>query len=170
MATVRAGRRGTCGRWRGEAGQTLVETALSISVLLAVLFGVLETSMLVYTYHFISDAAREGTRYAMVRGSTFTTDCTAPGLANCIAQGGNNTGDIATYIKGLGFPGISNSNITVNSTWLSSAGAACGAADTCKAPGNIAKITVTYNFPFSVPFVPKETFSMSSTSQMVVAQ
>jgi Flp pilus assembly protein TadG len=155
---------------RGDAGSTLVETALSVVILFALFFGVLEMSLAVYSYHFISEAAREGTRYAIVRGSSLATDCTTPGFANCIAQGGNNTGDIATYIKGLGFPGISNSNITVNSTWLTSAGAACGTADTCKAPGNIAKITVTYNFPFSVPFVPQETFSMSSTSQMVVAQ
>lgn len=169
-ATVRPGTRGTRRRWRNEAGQTLVETALSITVLLIVLFGVLETSLLVYTYHFISEAAREGTRYAVVRGSTFTTDCTAPGYANCIAQGGNNTGDIATYVQSLGYPGISTAKLTVNSTWLTSSGAACGTVDTCKAPGGIAKITVTYSFPFSVPFASVPTFTMSSTSEMVVLQ
>jgi Flp pilus assembly protein TadG len=172
MATVRPGRRGIRSWWRDEAGATLVETALSLTLLLAVLFGVLEGSLVVYSYHFISEAAREGTRYAAVRGySTFTTPCTAPGYANCVAQGGpNNAGDIATYVENLGFPGISASSVTVNSTWLTSSGAACGTTNTCKVPGDIAKITVTYTFPFSFPFVSLPAFTMSSTSEMVVLQ
>ena len=170
MATVRPGRRGIRSWWRDEAGATLVETALSLTLLLAVLFGVLEGSLVVYSYHFISEAAREGTRYAAVRGSTFTTDCTTPGFANCVAQGGNNAGDIATYVENLGYPGIATSKMAVNSTWLTSSGGACGTVDTCKTPGDIAKVTVTYTFPFSFPFVSLPAFTMKSTSEMVVLQ
>jgi Flp pilus assembly protein TadG len=170
MAAVRTGTRGIRG-WRSEAGATLVEAALSVTVLLAVIFGVLETSLLVYTYHFISEAAREGTRYAMVRGySTFTTNCTAPGYANCVAQGGLNTGDIATYVENLGFPGISASSMQVNSTWLTSSGAACGTTSTCKVPGDVVEVTVIYTFPYKIPFANLPTLTMSSTSKMVVLQ
>lgn len=156
-------------RLSSENGGTLVETALSLSLLFMLIFGIIQISLVLYTYHFISEAAREATRYAVVRGSSLTTDCTAPGYATCVAQGGNNTGDIATYVTSLGYPGFDSSNISVNSTWLTSTEAACGTTDACKAPGDMAKVTVIYNFPFSVPFLHSRTLTMSSTSQMVIS-
>jgi Flp pilus assembly protein TadG len=151
----------------GESGSTLVEMALSIGILLTFIFGVMETSLAAYTYHLISETSREATRYAIVRGSTFTTDCTSPGPANCIAQGGANTGDIATYVQSFG---LDPSKMTVNSTWLHSDGTACGTTDPCKVPGNQVKVTVIYNYPLNVPFVPLNTWTLTSTSQMVISQ
>jgi Flp pilus assembly protein TadG len=153
-----------------ESGSTLVETALSITILLVFLFGIMEVCLGAYTYHVISEAAREATRYAIVRGATYTTDCTAPSAATCVAQGGNNAGDIATYVQDLNFPGIDPSKMTVNSTWLTSAGVACGTSDSCKALGNQVQVTIQYNFPLSVPFVPLRTWTLTSTSQMVISQ
>jgi hypothetical protein len=37
-------------------------------------------------------------------------------------------------------------------------------------PGNQVKVTVTYPFPLSIPFLPKGTINMASTSVMVIAQ
>ena len=156
-------------RLSSENGGTLVETALSLSLLFMLIFGIIQISLVLYTFHFVSEAAREATRYAVVRGSSLVTDCTAPGYATCVAQGGKNTGDIATYVTNLGYPGFNSSDVTVNSTWLTSSGAACGTTDACKVPGDMARVTVTYNFPFSVPFVPSRTLTMSSTSQMVIS-
>ena len=153
----------------GESGSAILETALSAAILLSFLFGIMEVCLAAYTYHFISEAAREATRYAIVRGSSFTTDCTAPTYATCVAQGGSNAGDIATYVQNFGFPGINPNKMTVNSTWLTSTGAACGIADSCKTPGNQVKVIITYNFPLSVPFVPISTWTLTSTSQMVIS-
>lgn len=153
-----------------ECGSAILETALSMIVLLTFLFGIMETCLMLYTNHFISEAAREGTRYAIVRGSTAgTLNCTAPGPPTCVAQGGNDTGDIATYVKGLGFPGIDSSRMTVNSSWSSYVnGSTCSAL--CNSPGNLVTVTVTYNFPLSIPFVPAQTFNLTSTSAMVISQ
>jgi Flp pilus assembly protein TadG len=153
-----------------ECGSAILETALSIILLLTFLFGIMETCLMLYTYHFISEAAREGTRYAVVRGSTAGTgNCTAPGPATCRAQGGNDTGDIATYVKGLSFPGIDPGNMTVNSAWSSYVnGSSCGGV--CNSPGNLVTVRVTYNFPLTIPFVPNRSYSMSSTSAMVISQ
>jgi Flp pilus assembly protein TadG len=153
----------------GESGSAILETALSIGILLTFLFGIMEVCLAAYTYHFISEAAREATRYAIVRGSSFTTNCTAPTVANCTAQGGNNTGDIATYVQNLNFPGIDPTKMTVNSTWLHGDGTACGVGPTCKDPGEQVQVTITYNFPLSVPFVPLSTWALQSTSQMVIS-
>jgi Flp pilus assembly protein TadG len=144
--------------------------ALALTILLPFIFGILEVSLAAYSYHSISEAAREATRYAIVRGSTFTTDCTGVSFAICTAQGGNNTGDITTYVQNRSLPGIDPSKMTVNSTWLTSAGAACGTTDLCKAPGNFVQVTVAYNFPLSIPFIPAANIPMTSTSVMLISQ
>ena len=150
---------------RSEEGSSLVELALSIAVLVTVLAGTMALSIALYSYFYISDAAREATRYAIVRGNDQTGDCTSAGLANCIAQ----TADVQAYVRGLGFPGIASANLTVATTWLTSAGAACGTTDSCKAAGNLVKSTVTYTYGLVIPFLSTRTLTMTSKSQMVVA-
>jgi Flp pilus assembly protein TadG len=149
-----------------EDGSNLVEFALSVMILVSTMLGIMASSLAAYSYFYVSDAAREATRYAIVRGSTLGSDCTAPGYATCIAQ----TGDISTYVKNLGFPGINAANLKVVTTWLTSTGGACGTGDSCKAPGNQVQVTVTYTAPFHVPFVPTHILNMTSTSQMFIAQ
>jgi Flp pilus assembly protein TadG len=149
----------------GERGSSLVEMALSISALVTIVVGIMALSIALYSYFYISDAAREATRYAIVRGNDQTGDCTSPGLANCIAQ----TADIQSYVRGLGFPGITSGNLGVTTTWLTSAGAACGITDSCKAAGNLVKSTVTYTYSLVIPFLTTRTLTMTSKSQMVVA-
>ena len=85
-------RRGWRSRLRGDRGGTLVETALSIAILLALVIGIMEVCLTIYSYHFISNAAREGTRYAIVRGSTwtqppwnYTGSCASYSDAGCVA-------------------------------------------------------------------------------------
>jgi Flp pilus assembly protein TadG len=153
---------------QGEAGGTLVETAFSITLLMIFLLGIIQTSLALYSYHFISDAARAATRYAIVRGSTWGTPCdslsTGYASAGCTAS----QADIQNYVQSIELPGISSSNITVTPTWSTSFGAT--SCSTCNAAGNIVQVQVQYGFPFSVPFLPNRTFNMSSTSEMVISQ
>src|SRR6185312_4836624 len=66
-------------RLRDQRGGSLVESAISISIFLMVFFAVFDFSIAFYTYHYVSDAAREGTRYAIVRGSQCSSNSkTAP--------------------------------------------------------------------------------------------
>jgi Flp pilus assembly protein TadG len=60
---------------REEHGDSLVEFSIAISVLLMVVFGVIDCSRALYTYHFVSYAAAEGARYAMVRGGDWPSSC-----------------------------------------------------------------------------------------------
>lgn len=101
-----------------EEGSNLVEFAMSAGILLALVIGTMEFSLVAYSYLYVSDAARQATRYAMVRGNSQTGDCTAPGAGNCIAQ----TADIQTYVQNGALPGVNGSNLTVTSTWLTSSG------------------------------------------------
>lgn len=157
-----------------DEGETLVETAISISIVLMLIFGVFDFSLAFYTYHFVSDAAREGSRWAMVRGSKSCTQ--TPNLTDCDAT----QAEIAAYIQGLGYPGIdSANNMTVNTNWLTagtlsgSTGetwTSCGTTDSCKVPGNQVQVQVIYNFPLSVPFLWQTGLQVKSTSSMVISQ
>lgn len=152
---------------RGESGGTLVETALSMTLLLTLVFGIIEVSLMLYSYHFISNAAREGTRYAIVRGSSWTTACGTYTSSGCTAT----TTQIQQYVLNLGFPGIDPAKLTVTPTSsLTTGGSSCSPFTSCNAASNVVQVKVTYNFPFSVPFVTPRTISISSASQMVISQ
>ena len=52
-----------------EKGQTLVEFALSIVLVMLLIVGSIELIVTVYTYSVLADAAKEGVRYAIVHGT-----------------------------------------------------------------------------------------------------
>lgn len=161
-------------RLRRDSGSTLVETALSISILLALLIGIMEASLLVYSYHFISNAAREGARYAIVRGNTWVqppwgdgttpAPCSSYSSSGCTASATN----ISDYVKSLAFPGIDTSQIQVTPTWYTFPGGTSG--PTYNGIGDFIQVKVQYTFPLSIPFVPKQSITMSSTSMMTITQ
>jgi len=145
-----------------QEGSSVVETALAAILVITIFFGIMETSLMLYDYHFISEAAREGTRYAIVHGSscatTFTTACPAA------------SSDVQTYIKNLGFPGIVSADLTATTTWPTTGSACTPSASPCNNPGNLVMVKVQYKLPLSIPFMSTQTFTMSSTSEMVISQ
>lgn len=151
----------TRGSLNGEGGASLVETALACTAILGLFFGVMQMSLALYSYHFTSDAAREGTRYAMVRGcSVISSSCPASAKAS----------DVQTYVRGLGFPGIVSANITVTTTWPTTGATCTPSSLPCNNPGNLVHVTVKYTFPLSIPFMKSTTLTMASTSQMAISQ
>jgi Flp pilus assembly protein TadG len=145
---------------RGERGTTLVEAALSATLLIGIIFGVIAGGYMLYTYHFLSYAARSGARYAMVRGSA----CSGVGMPDCP----NVTSDqVQTYVRGLRQLGINPSQLTVTTTWPNGT-----KTDIGNEPRNPVNVTVSYPFLFfvPVPFIKSQTVTMQSTSQMVISQ
>ena len=53
-------------RGRGQRGQSAIETALMMVLIITVIFTIFEICELMYTYSVIADAANEGVRYAIV--------------------------------------------------------------------------------------------------------
>jgi Flp pilus assembly protein TadG len=146
-----------------ESGTALVEFAIASSVLLMLMFGIIELCFALYTYNYVSDAARVATRYAVVRGSS----CTA--LPDC----GITAGELQNYVRGIGYPGINPRKLTVRTTWLSfnpgppTTWDAC--AGQCNEPSNAVKIQVSYDFPLFLPFWRSTSLQLTSTSQMVIS-
>lgn len=161
----------------GEEGGSLVEIALASSIVLALLFGIFEVSMALYSYHFISEAAREASRFAMVRGSQCTPNFSS---AYCSPTDGQTTGadggDVSNFVKSLGYPFANK--LTTSTTWLTASQdgsgndtwTSCGNLPSCKTPGNLVQVTVSYPFPLNVPFLKPITINMASKSSMVISQ
>jgi Flp pilus assembly protein TadG len=136
-------------RIRAEEGSSIVEFAFSFMILCTVLFGIMELALCFYTFNFVAETAREATRYASVRGSKCS------GFSDCqITQG-----QLTTYVQNLAYPGIDPSALNVTLTEASG-----------NTPGNPVQVTITYQFPLAVPFLFKNTWALTSTSQMVISQ
>ena len=77
---------------RDEHGQSLVEAALTFPLLFLLFFGIIEFSLVIFSYNTISNAAREGARYGIIhpgdttgivnhaRSLTTAIQCSAPGM------------------------------------------------------------------------------------------
>lgn len=159
----------------GEEGATMVEMAIASVVLLMMLFGVIVLSLSFYTYNYVSDAAREASRWAIVRGSQCSAN--TPGLDHC----GAGQTEIQNYVSSLSYPGIDPSKLTVTANWYSpnygngaTTWTLCDSkANPCTTPngqGYQVQVTVGYRFPLSIPFWKATTLNVSSTSSMVISQ
>jgi Flp pilus assembly protein TadG len=149
-----------------EQGSAIVETAMSITILITMLFAVMEGAFALYSYHFVSDAAREGTRYAIVRGNSAGATCASYTSSACSAT----DAQIQSYVKNLGLPGINPANMTVQVAHAVYPSGTCTPSAACNNPGNKVTVTVSYTFPVLVPFIPSHTYAMSSTAAMIIAQ
>ncbi len=150
----------------GEEGASPVEYALSATIFFTFVPGIMGSSIVAYSYLFVPNAAREASRYAIVRGDNFGTDCSSVGPAKCVVQ----PSDIGSYVKGLAFPGININNLNISSNWLTSTGVSCGSGDSCKVPSNQKWVQVSYTYGLKMPLIPKQKFTLASSSQMVIAQ
>jgi Flp pilus assembly protein TadG len=139
-----------------ERGSSLPETVIVMTVLLALMFGIIDFGRAMYTYSFVAQLARQGARWAIVRGS----NCSL--LDHCMAQ----QSDVQTYVQSLG-EGATVSSSTTVITNFAVTNTACG---TSHAPGCVMSVTVSYPFKFFLPWVlPGNVWNLSSTSQMVIS-
>jgi Flp pilus assembly protein TadG len=146
---------------RGEDGATLVETAFSFMVLFTLVFGIIEAGLVFYAYNFTAMAARQATRYAMVRGSSCTS------FTNCQVT----SAEIQTYIRSNAFAGILPTNLTVSTVWSAfPAGTGCSPSATCNNPGNSVTVRVQYLYPLPMPFISSRAITLQSTSEVVISQ
>lgn len=156
-------------RWKRASGQSLVEFAIVLIVLTTCIFGIFDFSRLFYAYHFVSFAARQGTRYAIVRGSSWTASCADTTTLDCRATASN----VQSYVQSIVPPGITAASVTATTTWpgTTPSGAACTTTSGVNSPGCRVKVVVTYPFTFSLPFMPKSALSpLTSTSEVVISQ
>lgn len=153
-----------------DGGNSLIETAFSISTMMVVLFGIMEFSRALYADIYIGFVAHSATRYAMVRGTTFTgTSCSTTTTQNCAATSSN----IVSFAKSAAPLGIATAtDLTVTPSWPGTGptGAACNTTNGAASPGCVVKVQVTYNFHFSLPFVSNAPILLKSVSVVTIVE
>ncbi|MBV8515495.1 MAG: pilus assembly protein [Acidobacteria bacterium] len=147
MSTSRARQRGT----------TIVEQALILPVLLALMFGAIDMARALYAYHYVGYIAREATRWASVRGGGI--------------NGATTQLQVQNFVSNVAGMGLDPAQITSTTNWMAPPNGSplCGGASPEK-PGCIVQVTVNYNYKFIFPFLPGGTLRMSSESQMIITQ
>ena len=101
-------------RTRRRRGAAQIEFLLSFFTIIFVLYGVIEISMAVYAMSVLANAAREGTRYAIVHGAR-NGSCSGPNTPACgDATGANVQAVVTDYAR---FTLHDTSAMTVNVTW-----------------------------------------------------
>jgi Flp pilus assembly protein TadG len=137
---------------REDAGQSLVETAVSLSILMSFVFVFIEVCLAFYSYGLILELAREGTRYASVHGST----CLTASSVSCTASAST----VNSYVTHLGYPNLAGGTMTVDTTFTSGS----------ETPGSQVTVSITYTFPITVALVPHNAITLSTSSTASILQ
>ncbi len=126
----------------GDAsGNAAVEFALVLPVFISIVLGLIEIGRVLYTDHTLDHAAREGVRYAIVRGASSPT----PALSS----------DIVTVVKSRAAP-LDPAMVGVAVSF-----------DPNNRPGSAVAVQVSYNFEFLMP-VPFDPINLTSAARMTV--
>ena len=131
-------------RTRARRGNALVEGALVMTAFMMILFGIMDFARAIFVYNTTQFAAREGARYASVRGS---------------ASGDTATSDtVRDYALGL-MAGVPTSDVTVTTTWTPN-----------NTPGSYVTVAVNATFTPITPYMRSGTWNLSGTSKLMISQ
>ena len=125
-------------------GSAMLESALSLTLLLTMLFGIIEFGRATWMYSLTSYLANEGARYAMVRGGASASPADAAA--------------VSAYVRGLAV-GVDPAALTVDTTWSPD-----------NAPGSMVTVKVASSFHFNAPYMPGKTLALGSTAKITVAR
>ena len=126
-----------------KAGTTLVEFSLIALLFFMLIFGIVEFGRLLLMYHYVGHSAREGSRYAIVHGSTSLSPA--------------NDADVENYVKSIS--PFDPKDVDVDTTW----------PDGNNNPKSKVNVKVDYPFAFILPIWFGPSITLSSTSQMVIS-
>jgi Flp pilus assembly protein TadG len=127
---------------RDVLGAELVEFALMSAGFFVIVFGTVEFGRMIWQDNVIASAAKDGARWAAVRGASSDSPATVDSVRN--------------YVQNRA-PGLT---VTVNTFW--------DPGD--KSAGSIVTVRVEGSFQTVVPILPQGLITLRSTAQMVIAR
>ena len=110
---------------RGERGQSLVELAISLTVIMLLLAGAVDFSIAYFSYSAMQDAAQEGALYGSIHP--------------------DEVGEIENRVRNASSNPVDLSDQDLVEVKISFPGEAC--------EGNEIKVNVIYDYPISMPFI-----------------
>ncbi len=141
-----------------QRGATLVELTIALVWVFTVVFGLTESARLMLAYTTLCDAARAGTRYAIVHGSYRTGDCTADQL-NGQAGPSDDPACVVSVVQNIATAaGLSSAKLTIQVRY----------PDGDNKIGH--RVTVKASYPFSsvLPLISPFSVTIGSTSEGVI--
>jgi len=151
-------RRSGPGSRRSTRGQALVEFALVAPIFLLVVFAIIEFGWYVYQVQTLNEAVREGSRYAIVHGSTsLCPSGPMPGLPaapnSCDPSGAKIEAVVRNYAVGLAPTSLTFPTMT----WSPNNGR-----------GSIFTLVVQATYQQLIPLVPLPAITIQGASSLVV--
>lgn len=124
-------------------GQSAVEFALVGPLFFVMLFGVIELAHGAFVIHQVTNTAREGARWAMVRGEN-----TTPAITNA---------DVTDYVLDVAY-GLDANALSVDPAWPSG-----------NAVGSPVRVTITYDYtPLIGRILGTGSITITRSSQMTI--
>lgn len=150
---------------RPRTGQALVEFALVAPIFFLLVFGIIEGGRFILYYETLSNATREGARYAIVHGSnSFCPSGPMPPGQSAPISCYDATGlNIAQRVKDSAF-GLLGSGVSVTTSWLASDDVTPGN----NGRDNNVKVAATYTYHSLIPLVPLPAITISAESYLVI--
>lgn len=142
---------------RQRTGATVVEFAAVVSIFCMFLFGILEYTMFLYTYDVMQNAAREGTRYAVVNSEDANLVADTQTYVQSLMMGLNNTN--TNYVCNVYLSNASGANINTTSPVANATTAQFG-QPIC------VQISLTYKPLTPALFLPSSAFTMQTMCYM----
>lgn len=148
-------RRYHVGRRLGR-GQALVEFALVAPIFFLLIFAIIDFGRYVYYVQVVNNAAREGTRYAIVHGSRslLPSGPAEPGTVSADPTGENVKKTVRDFAVGMSTDG---SVMTITPTWNPN-----------NSRESTVTVVVTYQFHSLIPLVPIPAIQINGDSTLVI--
>jgi Flp pilus assembly protein TadG len=141
-------------RKRSQRGNAMLEGALSIWVFVMLMLGLMEFSMAVYAYNFVTYAANEAARYASLHGANASPAVTSTQITQRVQKQAAALLASRLTVEVWGGNGTqSNANL-----W-----------PTGNQPGNVATVKVSYSVVPMAKIVFKSAITVTSTSKMTIS-
>jgi Flp pilus assembly protein TadG len=138
-----------------ESGAVAIETAASFVLLITLVLGIIEFSMMTYTYGVMAEAARHGVRYASIHGVDSST-CSGPSTGCSDPTAANVVNDVNTFASQFL---NTMSSAVVRVTYPDAGGSAVASRVTVA-------ITYTYQPLFRFPGL-QQTFQLSAQGRIL---
>lgn len=141
LLRTRAGWSGAARRFaRDAAGSSAAEFAIIVPILLGLTFGAIDGGRAMLTFNSIEKLAKDGARFASLRGSEYSSPATQT--------------DVADHVKGQATV-LDDAKIAVAVTWTPD-----------NEPGSVVAVRVTY--AFDTLFLPFGTLNFDRTSTLSI--
>jgi len=129
---------------KGERGSYIVEFGLSFVLFFGLILGILDVSRGIYAYSFLAGAAKEGSRYAMIHGSSSGSPASISDVQGAVQK----------WLIGM----VDPASATITPTWSPN-----------NHPGSFVSVQVQYTYtPISSWLVGN--WTLQSNSQAMVVQ